>query len=75
MGGLKMPEPPDTAFSGDQGTQCLVLPHPDGGDDPGSCYGNPREHLLRLVSWIYSAIVLTDLKTSLPSAGFFNLMP
>lgn len=50
MGGLKMPEPPDTAFSGDQGTQCLVLPHPDGGDDPGSCYGNPREHLLRLVS-------------------------
>ena len=24
---------------------------------------------------MYSAIVLTDLKTSLPSAGFFSLMP
>ena len=47
---MKMPQTPDTAPAGEQGTQCRLLPHPDGGDDPGSCYDDSPGHLLRLVS-------------------------
>ena len=50
MSGLKMPEAPDAASAGGKGTQCLLLPHPDGGDDSGSSYDDSPGHLLRLVS-------------------------
>lgn len=75
MGGLKIPEPPDTAFLAIRERNVSSFPTPMAEMIPAPVMAIRANTYFAWLAWIYSAIVLTDLKTSLPSAGFFNLMP
>ena len=76
MGRHEMAQPSYPAPSLQDGTDSRFLPHPDGRDDSGTCYDDPACHLyFILLADTYSAMVLTDLKISFPSAGLLSLMP